>query len=48
MQGPADSGEVAERVARHAERPGFRISAQAGAVVAGIGKGGQVNGRCPV
>jgi len=26
MQGPADSGEAAERVARHAERPGFLIS----------------------
>jgi quercetin dioxygenase-like cupin family protein len=26
MQDPADSGEAAERIARHAERPGFRIS----------------------
>ncbi len=26
MQDRADSGEVAERVTRHAERPGFRIS----------------------
>jgi quercetin dioxygenase-like cupin family protein len=26
MPGSADTGEAAERVARHAERPGFRIS----------------------
>ena len=26
MEEPADPGEVAERIARHAERPGFRIS----------------------
>lgn len=26
MQGSTDKNEVAERVARHAERPGFRIS----------------------
>jgi hypothetical protein len=26
MSGPAGRGEVAERVGRHAERPGFRIS----------------------
>jgi quercetin dioxygenase-like cupin family protein len=26
MHGPADLGEAAERVARHAERPGFPIS----------------------
>ena len=26
MQGSSDSGEDAERIARHAERPGFRIS----------------------